>query len=153
MPVARSALDVYLLLERNGSLLLALRDGTGYCDGMWNTPCGKVEEGEDAAAALVREANEEVGVELTADDLHLSGVVHCLTPENVSRVCLLFATTHDPARHGAPYNAEPAKCSGLAWYQPNALPPNTQPITAAGIHLYANGASYAALGWDGAPPW
>ncbi|MCA1702336.1 MAG: hypothetical protein LC808_03320 [Actinobacteria bacterium] len=40
------------------NVLLALRDGTGYADGQWNLPSGKLEIGEDGVSALVREAAE-----------------------------------------------------------------------------------------------
>ena len=58
--------DVMLTLERDGQVLLAERSGTGYADGWYNLPSGKLEEYEDVVAAIIREAWEEVGVTLGA---------------------------------------------------------------------------------------
>ena len=44
--------------------LLAQRLNTGYADSEWNLPSGKLEEGEDLVAAVIREASEEIDVEL-----------------------------------------------------------------------------------------
>jgi 8-oxo-dGTP diphosphatase len=53
--------DVMLILERDGLVLLADRSGTGYAAGALNLPSGKLEPGEDVVAAVIREAHEEVG--------------------------------------------------------------------------------------------
>lgn len=152
MAAAQSCVDLYLLLERDGKLLLALREGTGYCDGMWNCPSGKLEDDEDALEGLIRESDEEVGVRLGRDDVALVAVVHSLSPERVSRVALFFAAS--AKEHlGEPYNAEPHKCAQLSWFASDQLPANTQPVTALGVDLYRRGVPYASLGWDGTPPW
>jgi hypothetical protein len=39
--------DVMLILERNGHVLLAERSGTGYADGAFNLPSGKLDPHED----------------------------------------------------------------------------------------------------------
>ena len=49
---------------REGRLLLAKRPEGGACPGLWELPGGKVEPGESAPAALVREWREELGVEV-----------------------------------------------------------------------------------------
>lgn len=153
MAVASSRVDVYLVLEREGRLLLALREGTGFCDGYWNLPSGKVDEGEHAAAALLREAGEEVGVALSPEEIRFVAVVHCLSPEQVSRVAMFFAATSVPDSQGEPFNAEPEKCAEIGWYPTDELPSPTQPITAAGVALYRSGRTYDAIGWNGVPPW
>ena len=38
--------DALLILVRDGRVLLAQRQGTGYADRMWNLPSGKLEEAE-----------------------------------------------------------------------------------------------------------
>ena len=55
------------VIERpDGEFLLALRpEGKPY-PGYWEFPGGKIEPGEDARAALVRELREELDIEVTA---------------------------------------------------------------------------------------
>jgi 8-oxo-dGTP diphosphatase len=54
------------VIERPGEFLLAQRpEGKPY-PGYWEFPGGKIEPGEDARAALVRELREELGIEVRA---------------------------------------------------------------------------------------
>lgn len=152
MPYA-SVVDVMLILVRDHEILLALREGTGYADGMWNLPSGKLEEAEDAKSALVREAHEELGIRLDPDTLSLAGVVHCRNPEGQGRLGLFFATAADPATQGEPYNAEPHKCAKLTWFNPALLPDSTVPYTAAGVDLYRSAQPFTAIGWNSAQAW
>jgi len=68
--------DVLLVLAHAGRVLLALRDGTGYADGQWNLPSDKLEHGEDALSAVIREAREEIGVRLAPGEPHMVATVH-----------------------------------------------------------------------------
>ncbi|GFJ94739.1 NUDIX hydrolase [Phytohabitans rumicis] len=136
-----------LLLIRAGDILLALRDGTGYADGLWNLPSGKLEAGEHALAAVLREAREEVGVHLGPADLRPAGTLHYRNPEGQGRLGLFFAATADPDRHGEPVNAEPHKCAGIGWFPIGTLPPNTVPYTAEGVGLYLRGEPFGVAGW------
>ncbi|MEV1173188.1 NUDIX domain-containing protein [Nonomuraea sp. NPDC049784] len=54
--------DVHVILERGSDILLCLRDGTGYRDGWYCLPSGRLEEGETVVDCAIREAQEEVGV-------------------------------------------------------------------------------------------
>ncbi|MGB3441646.1 MAG: NUDIX domain-containing protein [Actinophytocola sp.] len=136
------ALDVFLLFVRDSRILLALRENTGYADGLWNLPSGKVEPGEEPLAAAVREAREEVAVEVTA--ARLVTVVHVRRHEETPRVGFFFEAE---AWRGDPVNAEPHKCGGLRWVAPDALPDNTVPYTAAGVVQYRKGVTYGHLEW------
>src|SRR5512142_3014588 len=107
----RVPIDVYLVLRRSdGQVLFAQRAGTGYADGWWVLPSGKLEEGETAHAAVIREAWEEVGVRVDPADLRFVTVVHHRPPEGGSRLGLFFLAERWA---GEPVNSEPHKCSGL----------------------------------------
>lgn len=59
-PSARYALNV--LLDRRDRLLLLRRAGDASLGpGLWGLPAGKIEAGESAAAAALREMHEEIG--------------------------------------------------------------------------------------------
>jgi 8-oxo-dGTP diphosphatase len=55
---------VAAVIERGGRFLAARRIGPAALAGRWEFPGGKVEPGEDEAAALRRECREELGVEI-----------------------------------------------------------------------------------------
>jgi 8-oxo-dGTP diphosphatase len=139
--------DVMLILERDGLVLLAERSGTGYADGALNLPSGKLEPGEDVVAAVIREAHEEVGVVVDRAD----GAVHVmqhLSPEGQTRVGWFFRADRWV---GEPYNAEPHKCARLLWAPVDQLPGNTWPYTTAGLAQYRAGTPFSLHGFTPEP--
>ncbi|MER7771536.1 NUDIX domain-containing protein [Kitasatospora sp. NPDC096140] len=141
-----TVLDAMVILEReDGRILLIERANTGYADGMLNLPSGKVERGESVEEAAVREAFEEVGVKIDPADLHPVHVVHHRNPEGNARIGWFFATTR---WEGRPHNAEPTKCAGLTWANPDHLPENTVPYNAHGIAAYRRGTPLSLHGWS-----
>lgn len=140
--------DVFLLLTRDpGKVLLALRHNTGYADGQWNLPSGKLELGEDALSAVIREAREEIGIRLTAARLRLAATVHYRAGTDRARIGLTFTTAYDPATHGLPANAEPHKCAAIDWFPIESLPPDTVPYTTACVEAYLTGTAFQLSGW------
>ena len=55
----------YLVLKKDGKILLTRRQGSGYYDGWYGLPAGHVEAGELPTECLIREAKEEIDVEST----------------------------------------------------------------------------------------
>jgi 8-oxo-dGTP diphosphatase len=142
-----SPVDAMLLYTAADRVLLALRDGTGYADGNWNLPSGKLDAGETVDVAACREAREEVGLTLQPADLRLSVLLHWRNPEGQYRLAVVFHVEADPERHGSPVNAEPHKCAGIGWYPIDTLPNNTVRYTAAGVMLHRTGIRFAAASW------
>lgn len=140
--------DVLLLLTHARQVLLALREGTGYADGQWNLPSGKLEFGEDALSGLVREAREEISVQLDPAEPRMVTTVHHRNTAGLARVGLAFAVAYDPARHGEPVNAEPHKCTKIEWFPVDMLPSNTYPYTAACVRAFNDGEPFALSGWS-----
>lgn len=139
-----SVVDVLLILHRDGKVLLAERAGTGYADGLWNLPSGKLEDGEDLVSALVRETREEIGLQLDPGRVRHAVTVHHRNAEGQARVGLFFVAT---SWAGEPVNAEPHKCARIAWYPADALPTGTYPYTAAGIACWVKGETFGLDGW------
>lgn len=52
------------IFDDNNRVLLALRDKSQHQGGLWEFPGGKVEPGEPVVAALARELNEELGIDI-----------------------------------------------------------------------------------------
>lgn len=120
---------VYLLLCDNDQVLLLKRKNTGRRDGEYSLVAGHIEEGEPATEAMVREANEEVGIELERSSLD---PVHVIHRNSESRVYLdIFFAVHE--WNGPVENKEPDKCAELAWYSRSQLPENTVPYVEQAI--------------------
>ena len=57
---------VGVIYNSQGKVLIALRPNHTHLGGLWEFPGGKVEVGEKVQAALIRELNEELGIDTTA---------------------------------------------------------------------------------------
>ena len=70
--------DLILTRRNNGKteVLLALRKNTGYNDGKYELPGGHVEEGEDLIDAMIREAKEELNINLKRKNLSIVHILH-----------------------------------------------------------------------------
>jgi A/G-specific adenine glycosylase len=67
------------LRDRTGRILLARRPEDGFLGGLWELPGGKIEPGEEAAAALRRELREEAGIDCIRALRLIGAVEHAYT--------------------------------------------------------------------------
>ncbi|WP_028479812.1 NUDIX domain-containing protein [Nocardia sp. CNY236] len=142
-----TVIDVLLLLSRDDRVLLARRHNTGYADGQWNLPSGKLEDGEDVVDAIIRETHEEIGIELDRDEVRFVSSIHYKAPEGHSRIGFVFTVER---WNGEPANREPDKCSALGWFPLDQLPTDTVPYTAACVELFQRGEHFGLPGWEAA---
>ena len=140
----RSIVDALLILIRDEHVLLAQRQGTGYADGAWNLPSGKLESDETVSQAAVREGFEEIGIKITEPDLQFAHLIHYRNSRGDARIGVFFRVLD---WRGEPYNAEPHKCSCIDWFPVSELPAQTYPYTAEGISAYVRGEPYSMVGW------
>ena len=68
--------DIHLLLVSNGDLLLGRRANTGYGDGAYEPPSGRLAERETLVEAAVRVAAAQVGMALDPAKVSLAHVLH-----------------------------------------------------------------------------
>ena len=142
VPTERKGLivDLHLILRQGDRILLGLRRNTGYSDGLYHLPAGHLEDGETVIAGAMREAGEELGVEIDAADLQLVHVMH----NRSGRVSFFF----DVARWaGDIVNAEPDKCAALDWFAADRLPSNMVRYAAVALDLIRNGSTLGLYGW------
>lgn len=140
---AAAALDAYLMLVREGAVLLGLRHNTRFAANQWLLPAGRVEPGETVLAAAIREAREEIGLVLAPDALRLAYVMHARWLGR-PRVGFFFAVER---WDGEPINAEPDKCSAIAWHPLSALPAATAEYARAALADIAAGRMLGFWGW------
>lgn len=114
---------VFLLLtrEKDGvtQILLQERANTGYMDGKYETSCsGHLEKGETLAQAIIREAKEEIGIDVKEKDLKMVALIH---PYKDDYLNVFFQTKE---YEGIPEIKEPEKCDDLRWFNIEELPEN-----------------------------
>lgn len=114
---------VYVYLRRADAVLLQLRRNTGFMDGTWAAAAaGHIEYAETAAVAAVREAREELGIELRLEDLVPLTVMQRTdgtTAPDEQRVDWFFAAS---VWAGTPRIMEPEKCAAIHWFPGQNLP-------------------------------
>ena len=86
---------------------------------LWQTPGGVVEGGETVIDAVIREAEEEIGVTIDAKDLSFIGVIAYDDKKFGSVDKFSFMTTK---WQGEPYIAEPDKCQEMKWFKIDDIP-------------------------------
>lgn len=117
-----SKLVVDLMLTRNNNgekeVLLSLRKNTGYRDGEYELPGGHVDKGEDLIQAMIREAKEELLIDIKEEDLKIVHILHHYTGDRVNFI--LMTDKYE----GTPSIGEPEKCEKLEWFNIDNLPNN-----------------------------
>ncbi len=132
---------VYVILERAGQVLVIRRANTGYRDGFYSLPSGHLEEAESPTAGAIRETAEEVGVELTPEQLECVHVQYRRAEEgDHDRVDIYMRAT---AWKGEPINKEPDKCDDVRWVSYTELPHNMVPDVHAVLEAAKVGKRYS----------
>lgn len=127
--------------EENGKteVLLALRKNTGYRDGEYELPGGHLEAGEDLMNAMVREAKEELKIDIDEKDLKIVHILHHYTGDRIN-----FILSTDKY-NGVPQIGEPDACEKLEWFNMENLPENIIPKVKKSIEEINNNIFYSKL--------
>lgn len=141
-PRAKFPVTVHLFFLRGKQVLLLRRFNTGYADGQYSVPAGHLDGGETVIGAAAREAQEEVGVRIDAQDIRFSSVMHRRDgDERVDFFVNISGWT------GEPVNAEPDKCDDLLWVEVDGLPSNTIPYIRQALRNHIAGIKFDEFGW------
>lgn len=135
---------VHLFLLRGDAVLLLRRFNTGYEDGSYSVVAGHLDGGERVEQAAVREAREEVGIDLDPAALEVVGVMHRRADDE--RIDW-FLTAREWS--GEPSNCEPNKCDELRWSPLDDLPENIIPYVRRALTNYRQQRWYDSFGWPG----
>ena len=143
----------YVVLLKENKILLIRRFNTGYMDGFYSLPAGHVEKGETFTQCVVREAKEEVGVDLKLDGLKLAHIMHRDSradypqgvAEGVNERIDAFFTAENWS--GEIENKESDKCDNLSWFDLNNLPENVIPYVRHALDCINKKIFYSEFGW------
>lgn len=111
--------SVSFLIEKDDKFLLFYRTDGYFKDGWWVLPAGHIEANETATETVIREAKEELGIDVDPKDISFGHIVHNLVGEN-KRVDFYFIIK---SFKGEIQNLEPSKCAKMEFFDKNSLPP------------------------------
>lgn len=136
--------DVHLLLVSNGELLLGRRANTGYGDGAFEPPSGRLAERETLVEAAVRVAAAQVGIALDPARVTLAHVLHDVS--GAGRMA--FFLNEDVETTGGWTDPVPAAIPGCSysdfgWYPRTDLPANMIDRARVAVRNYAAGARFS----------
>ena len=134
--------DVHLVLRRGNDVLFGQRQNTGFEDGSWHLPSGHLEASESVVDALIREAKEEIGIDIKPDDVQFSHIMH--NSSSGGRMAFFFAVR---SWEGEPENQEPDKCSALQWFSSNELPEHMIDYCRVAMEHIRSGQPFSTYGW------
>lgn len=112
--------SVYLIIKNsNNEILLQRRQGTKLWPGFLALPAGHIDEGENAYDALVREAREELGIEVCVENIVDTFVVNRTNKSLPPYYDVYFEID---SYKGNIEIKEPEKCSEILWSSIDNLP-------------------------------
>jgi len=137
--------DVHLLLVSGGDLLLGRRANTGYGDGAFEPPSGRLAERETLVEAAVRVAAAQVGVALDPARVSLAHVLHDVSGAGRMAFFLTADGGVGPrAGDGPPVPpAGAGSYSDFGWYPLTDLPANMIDRARVAVRNYAAGARFS----------
>lgn len=124
---ARPYIACFVVLRRGDKIAMVLRQNTGWMDGYYGLPAGKVEWHETYVQAVIREAKEEAGVVVKPKNLFFVHAVHRHADD--SKVFMDWVDIYFEADNwkGKAFNAEPEKSAQLDWIDISKLPKKVVP--------------------------
>jgi len=132
---------IYLIIKNeNGEVLLQRRQGTNLWPGYLALPAGHIDEGENAYEAAIREAKEELGIEINIDDITDTFVVN---RKNKSLPPYYDVYFEVDKYQGNIKIAEPKKCSQLLWANMSDLPDDMIDFEKEAIEKNAHGIKFS----------
>jgi ADP-ribose pyrophosphatase YjhB (NUDIX family) len=134
--------DIHLLLVSNGDLLLGRRANTGYGDGAYEPPSGRLAERETLVEAAVRVAAAQMGIALDPARVSLAHVLHDVS--GAGRMAF-FLTADGWVDEACPVPPAPGtrSYSDFGWYPLTDLPANMIDRARVAVRNYAAGARFS----------
>lgn len=138
--------SVYLIIRNEKKeILLQRRQGTKLWPGFLALPAGHIDEGENAYDAVVREAKEELGIEISISNIIDTFVVN---RRNKSLLPYYDVYFEIDSYIGKIQISEPEKCSELVWCDITNLPEDMIDFEIEAIKNNQNGVKFSVVDAD-----
>lgn len=133
----------YLVLIKEGQILLMKRVNTGYQDGNYGLVSGHFNGGETAKQCISREAKEEAGITIFPENLEVVHVSHRYMPDREYFDIYLRVEKWS----GEIKNIEQNKCEEFRWFKIDNLPENIIPELKLALENIKNDVNYSDFAW------
>ena len=142
---------VDIILVKDGKVLLQRRANTGWMDGKWNMPGGHIEDEKTLEQVAVREAKEELGIEVAEKDVR---IIHAIQ-NRTNRQTILFYATCD--KYVGTPSVQPEiedskqvfKADAVEWFDINNLPKDTAPHARNVVKCFLGKRPFSRFGFKG----
>jgi len=135
----------YLVLVKDGKMLLSRRFNTGYEDGNYSFVAGHLNGSETFRQAMAREAKEEAGIVIDPEKLKIIHVMHRAQEDSTGERMDILMTIAEWV--GEIKNNEPEKCDDLSWFLIDEIPDNVVPFLKQAINCVNKGIFYSEFGF------
>lgn len=135
--------SIYLIIKNNeGKILLQRRQGSKLWRGFLALPAGHLDVGEDAYEAAIREAKEELDINITVDNISDVFVVNRKNKSLLPYYDVYFELN---GYNGEIKINEPNKCSELVWSNIKSLPEDMIEFEKIALNNYLNGIKFSTI--------
>lgn len=140
---------VFLILTKTENnkeyILCQKRYNTGILDNQYDVACsGHLEKDESAKEAMIREAKEEIGIDIKPEDLNYSSTIHATFSDSDYVLITFKASKYE----GVPTIMEPDKCSELKWFKIDNLPEELAATRQVMVYNDKNNIKYSEYGFE-----
>ncbi len=138
--------SIYLIIKNDeGKILLQRREGTKLWLGYLALPAGHIDVGENAYDALIREAKEELDIDISIDNIIDTFVVNRRNKSLLPYYDIYFEIGK---YNGTIKINEPNKCSELVWTDLDKLPNDMIDFEKVAIYNNLNGIKFSVIDVD-----
>ena len=138
--------SIYLIIKNDeGKILLQRREGTKLWLGYLALPAGHIDVGENAYDALIREAKEELDIDISIDNIIDTFVVNRRNKSLLPYYDIYFEIGK---YNGTIKINEPNKCSELVWADLDKLPNDMIDFEKVAIYNNLNGIKFSVIDVD-----
>ena len=138
--------SIYLIIKNDeGKILLQRREGTKLWLGYLALPAGHIDVGENAYDALIREAKEELDIDISIDNIIDTFVVNRRNKSLLPYYDIYFEIGK---YNGTIKINEPNKCSELVWTDLDKLPNDMIDFEKVAIYNNLNGLKFSVIDVD-----